>query len=237
MQQTPGEAGRVEARAGKPMQLLWSERSPFVRKVMITLYETGQLGDVALQPEMVALHLPPGEDVLALSPLGKIPVLTTEGGQQIYDSRVICDYLDGRAGGGLMPSDPEARLDQLRWQALGDGILDILLLWRTELTREGGVWPELITGWRAKLRRAMGQLDAETAALGQGYFGPGQIAVICALGHLDFRWPDCGWRAAHPGLAQLCADWATRESVAATSPPAPPELPDPVTSGQLSFEG
>ncbi|MDF0601374.1 glutathione S-transferase N-terminal domain-containing protein [Psychromarinibacter sp. C21-152] len=217
------------------MKLHWSPRSPFVRKVMIVLHETGQLPEVELVPNTVALHLPPDPEVLAANPLGKIPALVTEGGTVLFDSRVICEYLDLRSGTGLFPAQTEARIDQLRWQALGDGLTDILLLWRTELTREAGPWTAVTDGWRAKVRAAMARLEAEADALAAGPSGIGQVAVICALGQLDFRWPDCAWRAHFPQLARAEAVWAAWESVKATAVAGDGAGPDAVTAGQLTF--
>lgn len=197
------------------MTLHWSPRSPFVRKVMIVLHETGLLPEVDRVRSVVAAHLPPNPNVMAENPLGKIPTLRTAGGAALFDSRVICEYLDMRAGTGLFPAEPEARIRQLRWQALGDGLTDILLAWRIELTRDGAPWQGMTDGWADKVRATMQRLEAEAADLAAGPFGIGQVAVICALGQLDFRWPDADWRAAHPALARAEVGWARRASVAA----------------------
>ncbi|MFS4581776.1 glutathione S-transferase [Phaeobacter sp. C3_T13_0] len=208
------------------MQLHWSPRSPFVRKVMIVLHETGQLDQVELIRTLVALHLKPQEDVLAATPLGKIPALVTDQGQTLFDSRVISEYLDTRAGTGIFPSDPTPRFKHLRWQALGDGLTDILLLWRTELSRETGPWLAVTEGWLAKVRACLHQFETEAEALSKAPFGIGQIAVICGLGQLDFRWPDCEWRTHFPKLAQLERELSTRPSIAATA------ITDDQTSGE-----
>lgn len=220
----------------KPMKLHWSPRSPFVRKVMIVLHETDQLRDVELIRSLVALQLPPDDAVLADNPLGKIPALVTETRQKLFDSRVICEFLDTRAGAGLFPSDQNARFDHLRWQALGDGLSDIVLLWRTELTRVEGPWRAVTDGWLCKVRASMGRLENEATKLSKAQFGIGQIAIICALGQLDFRWPDCAWRDNFPALARLEQEWAARPSVASTriTDDQPKDAND-VTAGQLWF--
>ncbi|MAM11529.1 MAG: glutathione S-transferase [Rhizobiaceae bacterium] len=216
------------------MKLHWSPRSPFVRKVMIVLHETGQLDQVTQVRSVVAMHMPPNAAVMADNPLGKIPTLVIEDGTALFDSRVICEYLDHRAGGGLLG---DKRFEQLRWQALGDGLTDLLLLWRTELSRPGGPWVAVTEGWLAKARAAMAMLEAEVPALAAVPFGLGHVAIVCALGQLDFRWSDSDWRAHFPRLAALEADWARRPSVAATA--IVDDAPDAadVTAGHLRFEG
>ncbi len=199
------------------MKLHWSPRSPFVRKVMIVLHETGLLDEVDCVRSVVAVHLQPNEQVMPDNPLGKIPVLVTDDGKSVFDSRVICEYLDMKSATGLFPADPAERLDQLRWQALADGLTDILLVWRTELSRESGPWQALTEGWLTKVRAAMARLEKETPALETSSFGIGHIALICALGQLDFRWPDCRWRDHFPALAALEARLSKRSSVAVTA--------------------
>ncbi len=199
------------------MKLHWSPMSPFVRKVMITLHETGQLADVECVRSVVAIHLAPNTQVIADNPLGKIPTLCSDDGIAIFDSRVICEYLDMRAGHGLFPTEPTARIKHLCWQALGDGLIDILLLWRTELLREAGPWVAITDGWQIKVQRSMARLEMDVAELEEATFGIGHIAVICAIGQLDFRWPDCNWRHHFPNLASFYHNVSDRASVQATA--------------------
>jgi glutathione S-transferase len=220
------------------MERHWSPRSPFVRKVMIALHETGLVGDVECSRNAVAVQMPTPPAVLSDNPLGKIPALVTEEGLRLIDSRVICEYLDLRAGAGLFPTESKARIAQLNWQALADGMTDVLLIWRTELTRKGGPWDALVTGWRTKVRAAMARFEAEAAEISDAPFGIGHIALVAALGQLDFRWPDCGWRAAFPELANLEKTMAERPSVIATAVVRDPgEDPGALTAGQLTFTG
>jgi len=219
------------------MKLHWSPRSPFVRKVMITLHETGLEGEVERSRNVVAVQMPTPGAVLEDNPLGKIPALVTDDGRRLIDSRVICEYLDLRAGTGLFPADPEARIAQLNWQALADGMTDVLLIWRTELTRTTGPWEALADGWRAKVRATMTRFDAEADVIAQAPFGIGHIALAAALGQLDFRWPDCAWRKSYPRLAVFEKTLADRPSISATT------VNDDqgsdagaLTKGQLSFE-
>lgn len=219
------------------MKLLYSPRSPFVRKIMIALHETKLLEEVELIEELVALHLDPNPAVIALNPLGKIPVLVSRNDEPIYDSRVICEYLNDCAGGVLYTHDDEIRRKHLRWQALADGLTDILLLWRTELSRETGPWPAVTDGWLTKVRASLSELEASTTAMEETPFGIGHIAVICALGQLDFRWRDCAWREAHPNLATLEAVWAKRPSVVMTQVPEEYRMEGAeLTAKQLTFQ-
>jgi len=218
------------------MKLHWSPRSPFVRKVMITLHETDLLRHVELERSVVAANLPPNPAVLKDNPLGKIPALITDDGLAIFDSRVICEYLDAMAGTGLFPTGWQPRLLHLRWQALADGLTDILLLWRNELAREGQVSPALCASFLTKVRTCMDRLDAEAPELAAAPFGIGHIALLAALGQLDFRWPDCDWRAAFPALAQAVEPHFRRPSVRATAivDDQAGQTPD-ITRGALFF--
>lgn len=216
------------------MKLHWSPRSPFVRKVMIVLHETGLINDVELLRNVVAVHLPPNAEVMADNPLGKIPVLVTDTGP-LVDSRVICEYLDALNGKKLFPEDA-SRFQHLHWQATADGLTDILLLWRTELIRENGPWDAVVAGWTQKVQSTMDTLEREAHDLGALPFGIGQISVVCALGQLDFRWADSHWREHFPKLAANEAVWALRPSVKATKIHNDDETAmDDITSGQLRF--
>lgn len=213
------------------MKLHWSPRSPFVRKVMIVLHETGLVEKVNLERNVVAMVQPPNPAVLADNPLGKIPVFVTDEGLALYDSRVICEYLDQRAGTGLFPHDPAARFRALRWQALADGLTDILLLWRTELTRDGGPWRTVTDGFDIKVRATIGQFDHEADEIGATPFGIGHVALAAALGQLDFRWQGSGWRERFVGLSALAAVLEERPSVIATrivDDTATPAVPHPL---------
>lgn len=201
------------------MKLHWSPRSPFVRKVMIVLHETAQVAEVECVRSVVAISQPPNAALMIDNPLNKIPTLITDDGMALFDSRVICEYLDAKTDGGLFPSAPGARFRQLRWQALTDGLTDNLLLWRTELTRDTGPWEAVNYGWLTKTRASMALLEKEAGELETAPFGIGHIALICALGQLDFRWPDCVWRDHFPVLAGLESILSQRPSVIASPKP------------------
>ena len=200
------------------MKLHWSPRSPFVRKVMIVLHETGLAGRVELVRSVVAFAAPPNPAVLADNPLGKIPALVLDDGTALFDSRVICEYLDGlHDGPRLFPAAGPERFRQLRWQALADGLTDILLLWRNERIRKAGTDPVLLAAFEAKVRACFATLEAEAPALAATGFGIGQAAVACALGQMDFRFQGSGWERAHPALAAWYAAACERPSIAATA--------------------
>lgn len=218
------------------MKLHWSPRSPFVRKVMITLHECGQLENVDLVRSVVSLSAPPNSAVLIDNPLGKIPTLITDDGDALFDSRVICEYLDIKSGRNLFPAKQDERMKHLRWQALCDGLADILLLWRIELTRQSGPWDIVTDGWQTKVRASMAVLEGEVEAFNNSEFGIGHISLICALGQLEFRWSNCDWRKHFPKLSNLEADLAKRPSINATGVKDDQENKGTeITNGQLSF--
>lgn len=197
------------------MRLYWSSRSPFVRKVMVVAHEAGLADRIERVPTVVALTAP-GLDLLPTNPLGKIPTLVLEDGTALYDSVVICEYLDGLSGSPrLFPAAGPARIEALRRHALGNGFLDFLLLQRTEMGRET---PDrrILDGFAAKQAAVLARLEAEAPALDAAPFGIGQVGIGCALSYLDFRWPHAGWRATHPALAAWHEGFRARPSVRAT---------------------
>ncbi len=209
------------------MKLHWSPRSPFVRKVMIALHELDMVDKVELVRSVAAFAAAPNPQILVDNPLGKIPALVTDD-LKLFDSRVICEYLD-QSEHRLLPE--ALRFQHLRWQALGDGLTDILLLWRIERAREGKADPVILSAFETKTRATLAALDAEAAALRAAPFGLGHIAIVCALGQLDFRYAGCGWQKALPRLAAWQAAQLERPSVAATAidddgaGPAGPDTP------------
>lgn len=201
------------------MKLHWSPRSPFVRKVMIVLQEKGMLDQVACVRSTVAFAAMPNRELQRDNPLGKLPTLVLDDHRTLFDSRVICEYLDTLGSGPrLLPDSGEARFSQLRWQALGDGLTDVLLLWRTELTRPTGVLEILPLSFESKVRATMALLEREAGQLDSAGFGLGHIGIVCALGQLDFRFLENQWREAFPQLARWHERVSARESIRATVP-------------------
>lgn len=204
------------------MKLHWSPRSPFVRKVMIVLFETGLSDRVTLVRTPVAMDKP-NLDLVADNPLIKLPTLVLDDGVPVYDSRVICAYLDGLAGGGLMPEEPRARLVAERRQALGDGFLDVLLLYRQErnkpVEKQTAAW---LDAFALKVRAVLDTLEAEAPALAEPGFDLGRISIGCALSYMDYRFPDVDWRGGHAALAGWHAAFEQRPSVVRSQPDETP---------------
>ena len=200
------------------MILRSSPSSPFGRKVRIALSLLGFDGDVKIEP---ADTTDVNDSVRAQNPLGKIPVLIAEDGAAYYDSRVILDYLDDRAGGGkIVPREPKARLAALRLQALCDGILDasILTIYETRWRKADAHEPKWLEHQAGKVTRALAALEAAPPALEAGLPNVGQIALACVLGYRDFRFGG-GWRGDHPRLVAWLDIFAARvPGYAATKP-------------------
>lgn len=200
------------------MRLHFAAASPFARKVMIVLHETGQLGDVEIVPAQAAPIDAPNAPI-AHNPLGKIPALERPDGPALFDSRVITRYLDARADGGLYPPAPEL-WDVLTLEALGDGIMEAALLIVYEgrfRSPEAQLAPWMDGQW-AKITRAVGMLEAQWMGLLGGPFGAGQIAVAAALGYVDFRLGARDWRSGAPEVAEWYAGVCDRPSLQATVP-------------------
>ncbi|MGE0312865.1 MAG: glutathione S-transferase family protein [Lautropia sp.] len=200
------------------MKLHWSPRSPYVRKVMICVHELG-LDDRIERVRSVAAMLKPNAELMQDNPLSKIPTLVRDDGSTLFDSRVICEYLDEVGQGTLFPRGGEARWQALRWQAFGDGLLDALILWRNERERsEVSRSPELIAAFERKVDASLAQLAHEAAALSAAPFGIGHVAIACALGYLDYRFDALGWRSKVDALARWHASVETRPSYRDTMP-------------------
>jgi glutathione S-transferase len=199
------------------MKLHWSPRSPFVRKVMIVAHERGLLDRLACVRTVAAMTTPHAE-LMRDNPLSKIPTLVLDDGTALYDSPVICEYLDALDGRPqLFPAAREPRLVALRRQALGDGFLDLLVLARNEQLRDE---PSEIYLKSAAVRSAavLDALEREAPALAASGFDIGHIAIGCALSYLDFRFADQDWRKKRPNLARWHSGFAARASVEATRP-------------------
>jgi glutathione S-transferase len=199
------------------LKLYHSPTSPYVRKVMVTLDLTGQSGDVELIPGS-GTPLAANDATIRVNPLGKIPCLIGDDGAVIYDSRVICRYLDHRAKAGLYPAG-DALFAVLTAEALADGIIDAVLLtayeWR--LRPEEIRYQPWVDGQTAKVERALAVLE-QTELVLTGPVNAAQIAAGCALGYVDFRLADLGWRDRYPALATWYAAFAATPAMKATVP-------------------
>lgn len=202
------------------MRLYYSATSPYVRKVMVVAHEAGLISQI----ETVASGGSPldsGTNPVALAPLGKIPALERPDGPAIYDSRVICRYLDDLGQAGLYPSGP-ALWDTLTIEATADGILDaaLLMVYESRLRPEDLRFTPWIEGQWAKVERALDALEARWIPALGGPLDMGQIATGCALSYLDLRHASRNWRDGHPRLADWAHTFAERPSMLATAPPA-----------------
>ncbi|MFM9916771.1 MAG: glutathione S-transferase family protein [Rhizobacter sp.] len=206
------------------MKLIGSLTSPYVRKVRIVLAEKKL--DYHLEVEDVW-----GNDrILASNPLGKVPCLVMEGGEAVFDSRVIVEYVDTLSPvGRLIPERGRERAEVRTWEALADGVLDAAISARLEQTWSGRSETERSSAW---IDRQMGKVHTSVAAMSQGladkpwccngnHLTLADIAVGCALSYLDFRFPQIDWRSPHANLVRLSEKLVSRPSFLDTQPPAP----------------
>ena len=201
------------------MILRSSPSSPFGRKVRLAVALLGFEADVKVE---AADTTNVNDSLRQQNPLGKIPVLIAEDSTAYYDSRVILDYLDYRAGGfKLVPRDAKERLAALRLQALCDGILDasILTVYETRWRNADAHEPKWLEHQAGKVTRALALLESEPPALDpQALPNVGQVTLACTLGYRDFRF-GTGWRSGHPRLAAWLDNFGARiPAFAATRP-------------------
>jgi len=201
------------------MKLYVSPASPFARKTMVAVAELG-LGERVVQQPTNVTPLTRNDEVASQNPLVKIPTLITDDGMALFDSPVICEYLDYLSGTPrLFPAPGPARWATLRRQALGDGLMDatILIRYETFLRPEALRWVEWQEGQKRKIDGALDMMEAEVAAMGDG-FDIGHITFGCALGYLDLRFDHFQWRTGRPALAAWFAGVSQRPSMVATLP-------------------
>jgi glutathione S-transferase len=201
------------------MRLHTNPASPFGRKVKALAHETGLFEHLELL-DQVLTPVAPSNAVLAASPLGKIPCLVTDDGTALYDSRVICEYLDSLHGGRPMfPAEGPSRWRALTLQALGDGIMDAAVATRYEtfLRPETQRWPDWVHGQKLKIVRALDRLETEASGLADEP-DIGLLAIGCALGYIDFRYTVDEWRKGRSQLATWFERFDARRSMQATRP-------------------
>ncbi|SIQ30496.1 glutathione S-transferase N-terminal domain-containing protein [Pseudacidovorax sp. RU35E] len=203
------------------MKLIGSTSSPYVRKVRVVMAEK------RLDYEFVQEDVWADDTTIATSnPLGKVPCLVMDGGDAMFDSRVIVEYLDTLSPvGKLIPTSGRERAEVKTWEALADGVMDAGVLWRME-----AVWPKRADDQRSQawMDRQRGKVEAGIAAMAKGlgdkpfcsgiHLSLSDVAVGCALGWIEFRFPDLDWRTAHPKLARLCDKLQQRPSFKDTTP-------------------
>jgi glutathione S-transferase len=192
------------------VKLYYSPASPYARKVRICAIARGLDDRIELVP-CAAGESPP--ELLVVNPLSKIPTLITDDGVSLFDSPVICEYLDSLGDAlPMFPAQGAARWRALKLQAMGDGILDGCVPRRGELAKPKEA---LIARWRAAVERTLDALEAE---LPHRSMDIGTITVACALGYLDFRFPQEPWRPTRPKLAAWFDAFSQDKAVAATVP-------------------
>jgi glutathione S-transferase len=204
------------------MKLIGSLASPYVRKVRVAMAEKRLDYEFVLEDVWA-----PNTTILSSNPLGKVPCLVLEGGEAVFDSRVIVEYLDTRSPvSRLIPEGSRERTEVRTWEALADGLLDASILARLEKTWPGRTEEQRSSAWVA---RQMGKVDACLATMNNGlgerpwcsgtHFSLADIAVGCALGYLDFRFPDVDWRTPNPRVKRLYDKLSLRQSFLDTRPP------------------
>lgn len=203
------------------MKLLGSTSSPYVRKVRVVMAEK------KLDYELVIQDVWAAETAISdANPLGKVPCLVMEGAEALFDSRVIVEYLDTLSPvGKLIPSVGRERSEIKTWEALADGLLDASILARLEATWGGRTKAQRSQAWiDRQLVKVNGSLKTMSKGLGEKPFCAGihltlaDIAVGCALGYLDFRFPQIDWRTEYPNLVRLHDKLMQRPSFADTVP-------------------
>ena len=204
------------------MTLYYNAASPFARKVLILLHETGQASRVSLKA--VALTpVSPDVEVCRDNPCGKIPALCLADDNVIHDSRVILEYLDQQhVGNPLIPKEGSARWRRLTLASLADALMDAALLIRYEtfLRPEEKHWAEWLDAQQEKIARTLAYFEAEAVTELSTHFDVASISVACAVGYLDFRQPNLGWRSSYPRLANWYDEVSQRPSMRETQPPA-----------------
>jgi glutathione S-transferase len=201
------------------MKLYYSPTSPYVRKVTVTSIEKGLDGKIERIP-MGASPIKRDPALTSKNPLGKVPCLIDDEGRALFDSPVICAYIDSIKSPPLRAAHGPARFADMTLEALGDGLLDAGLLHRYESTLrpEDKRWDDWTTGQMAKLTGAIDALETTYAPQLGGQITLGQIAVACALGWFDFRYGHVDWRKDHPKVAAWAKGMNERSSMKATVP-------------------
>ncbi len=201
------------------MQLFTSPTTPFGRKVMVLIHESGLADQVQVQT-VAGSPLDPGSMPLDQNPLGKIPALIPDdGGPALYDSRVICRYLDHVSGAGLYPAGPDL-WPVLTLEATADGMLEaaLLMVYEARLRPEALRFAPWVEGQWAKVARALDAIEARGMVLLEGRLTMAHVAVAVALSYLDFRHAERHWRQDRPRLAAWEQEFSARASMVSTRP-------------------
>lgn len=203
------------------MKLIGSLTSPYVRKVRVVMAEKKLDYQFITEDVWVA-----NTTIAASNPLGKVPCLVLEGGEAVFDSRVIVEYLDTLSPvGKLIPPSGRERAEVKTWEALADGVMDAAILARLEATWTGRTEAQRCPAW---IDRQIDKVNAALKAMSEGlgdkpfcsgnHFSLSDVAVGCALGYMGFRFPQIEWRTTYPNLARLADKLALRQSFLDTRP-------------------
>ncbi len=203
------------------MKLIGSLSSPYVRKVRIVMAEK------KLDFQFVLEDVWNSDVILQSNPLGKVPCLVMEGGEAVFDSRVIVEYLDTLSPvGKLIPGTGRERAEVRTWEALADGVLDALITIRLENTWAGRSPEQRSAAWcDRQMKKVHASLGAMNTGLGDkpwcsgNHYSLADIALGCVTGYLDFRFPEVNWRAEHRHLARHHDKLVARQSFIDTAPP------------------
>ncbi|AQZ31835.1 glutathione S-transferase [Pseudomonas sp. LPH1] len=202
-------------------KLYYASTSPYVRKVMVVAQVLG-LAERIEKLDSAAHPIQRDERIATFNPLAKVPALQTPDGVSLYDSRVICEYLNASVDGALFPAKGPERWTSLVRQALGDGLLDAALLARYEATarppeKHWSAWVEAQLG---KINAVLGEIETQAAHWRSEPDDIGLITIGCALGYLDFRFAEFDWRSEHPATAKWFAEFEQHPAMLATRPMA-----------------
>lgn len=197
------------------MKLFSSPTSPYARKARILIIELG------LEQAVEIINAVPMEnpaDLQATNPIGKVPALVMESGQALYDSPVICEYIDAQNGNKFLPASGDERWDNLRRQALADGVIDASFNRTMERLKDENMQSELWLGrWQSAIARGVTEIEKDVAGKGDR-FDLGDVTAAAALGYLDLRHSDLEWRKGHDDLAAWFETVSKRPSVSQTVP-------------------
>ena len=202
------------------MQLFYSSASPYARKVLVTAREAGVIDDI----KIISATVTPTtrNDAIAIAnPIGKIPTMVLDDGRTLFDSRVICEYIDGLSASiKLFPAHPDARLTAQTLHALGDGMLDAALLARYETSFRPAEyrWDDWENGQKDKLFRSLDYLEQQCLEILDGPVTIGHVAIGCALGYIDFREVLADWSEGRDGLKEWYSRFKQRDSMVSTEP-------------------
>jgi len=198
------------------VKLYYSPTSPYARKCRALIIEKSLERKIEL---VECMPLDDPAELQAVNPLGKVPALQRERAPALIDSPLICEYIDTLSEENWIPRNGESRILVMRQQAMADGLMDLTIGRRIELSREDALkWDYWVGRWEAGISRTLAQLDADRSQFERSV-DMGALSVAVALCYLDLRYAELGWRAQYPELDAFTKRWSERESFKQTEPP------------------